>query len=173
MAAGSMFIDTLDFAHRQIDTTTRHAKVANFLLGHIKLWALTILAITILRAGASKFHRDAIMLKGISAAVVERRSLCARGDDSSDCGIAVKSLERLGKSVLELNRIALGVASNSARVRASARSFAAASSELYDTISNLRWEFLELEATMSPIAEGYFASSPEELEKVFARIISE
>jgi hypothetical protein len=32
---------------------------------------------------------------------------------------------------------------------------------------------LELEATISPISEGYAARSPEELEKVFARIASE
>lgn len=173
MAVASMFFDTLNLANRQIDSTSRDTKLAKMLFAHARIFALNLVARGLFHWGLHRFHRDTVMLKGLAAEVSERRARCVRGEDLNDYSSAVKALERVGKTALDLHGLALRVPSKSVRVQASAKAFAAGASDLYDAISNLRWEFLELEASASPLAEGYVAHSPEEVDKLFERIASE
>jgi hypothetical protein len=175
MTAASIFLDTLAVANRQIDSTAWHAKVANVLLGITPIALLNMLLAAMLSKGALVFRKDAATLRGLAASVADMREGCvARSGTGTDNALSIQALLGLNKRVMEARSIAMRLdVTDSVRVKTALRSFASASSDLYDAITQLRWELMELDATLSPCGEGYSASTPEELDKVFDRILSE
>ena len=172
VAAVSMFQDTLLVADRQIDSTKKHIRWANALLGVPVL--LNMATVFVLNRGTYTLRRDAIVLKGVAANVAHTRETCLPGELPADNKkVQIEALVKVAQHVQRVRALGLAVESESARVNSAARAFVAAAADLYETLTELRWEFMELEASMARIDTGYVASNPEELDALFARITSE
>jgi hypothetical protein len=173
MNVASMPLDTVGFAQRQIDITSRHARVAKAVIRLSPLWLLKLRTLGTAKVGTYKLKIDAIMFRGLAANVADHR---ANGGWSKIDGAgrqAIDGLTLLATTMHDLHGQILSLKTKSPMIHAAISDFAAAASEVYDSITGLRWEFLELEASRSRIDTGYAASTAEEVDEVFARIVSE
>ena len=123
--------------------------------------------------GTYKLKIDAIMFRGLAASVADHRANGGWSKIDGECQKAIDGLAQLAKNMHDLHGQILSLTTKSALIHAAIGEFAAAASEVYDSITGLRWEFLELEASRSRIDTGYAASTAEEVDEVFARIVRE
>lgn len=116
---------------------------------------------------AVKFTDDAIWFKGLSSEVWTENT-----DVRNGLIACLPRLEAQKKRLLELRKALLDFERQAGRVDAITR-LSISAVDLFESIEAFKWTLLELEANHSPISEGYAAHSPDELDKLFARMAME
>lgn len=174
-AAASLLMITVDLADKQAGKVKRRARVGGWLLG----WPVRVLegsSLWMLRKGMRSLLVQTASVRGLSAMVRDTHDKAVAGAGvTGKEAHAIARLEAAGGDLRELHTMVMGLTREleSPRLLAATREMAATASDLYEALTELRWEVMELEATRSIRTPGCTATTPEEADALFARLISE
>lgn len=137
-------------------------------------------------AFASVFEQIAVRYFEAMAVVNTDNAIWFRGVAAEAWGENIDVRERMGAMPARVERIKTSLmdvrekmlaleqrSDTSPAIKTAAANVAFSVVDLFDALESFKWTLLELEANHSPISEGYSASSPQELEKLFDQMALE
>lgn len=161
----------MELTGRRIDKVNRELQLPH--IGHTWPMRLVMSVLDVWfvrRIGqlTSQLMDDAIWFKG-----VDKELWDANEDVRGSSQRLLQSLQRTQETLMVARKKALDLAQHefaSPALQQATSGAVAACVDLFDSIESFRWTLMELEANHSPRSEGYFASTPDALDDLFAKI---